>query len=113
MFAVTGAGIIDPDVEIKEFPLDNAASVLISLRLIGKDPYKPIRHYYNCTVIVPLKSIEVARQALQPNKYLQVRLGELKGKKTEKGFIFNDIQTKWQWIEILTVVPNKERKKDI
>lgn len=113
MLSATGTALIEPKSEVKEFQLQQNNSILLQLKLVAKDPYKSARHYYNCAVIVPFKFIEQARKKLVPGQFIQIRLGELKGRKTENGAIFNDVITKWQWIEVLNAVPNSERKEDI
>lgn len=112
MFTVTGAGIIAPESEIKEYATQ-FDSVVISFKMVAKDPYKVLRHFYTCSVLVPLKYLETARDKLKPGQFVQVRLGELKGRQTDGGAVFNNIQTKWQWIEFFNGVPEPERKEDI
>lgn len=114
MLTVSGAALIDPQGEIKEFPVSSGKYVLMSCHLIGKDPYKPNgRHYYKCAILVPMEYLEIARGKIQPGKFMQLRIAELKGTKNDKGYIYNDINTKWQWIEILSAVPGRDRKQDI
>jgi hypothetical protein len=110
MLAVSGLGIIDPDPQNPiNIVMTGYGTAIFSFRLICKDPYKSIRHYYICSVVVPGEFVQKAKQKLVAGKTIQVRLGELKGTKFQSGKVFASIQTKWKWIECLNLTPTADR----
>jgi hypothetical protein len=79
---------------------------------VSKDPYKEGRKFYKLGISVPKDKVESARKVLQKGKGLQIRLGELDGKMVdqEKNLVAMNVISRWQWIEPLSMTPNKERQ---
>ena len=110
MFTVSGIGVIPKDDQVVE--RQNNYGSYFNFTLVSKDPYKKQRHYLKVSVQVPSENTEEAREALQPGKGIQVRIGELVGRKLDSGFIAMDVTTKWRWIEPIKALPIPGKKKD-
>ncbi len=112
MFTTSGIGIIPKDCKVEERQAPSGA--FFSFQLITKDPYKEGRHYVNVSLFVPTEYIERARDSIKPGVVVQVRIGEINGRRSEKSnYVFMTVNTRWKWIEVLKVLPGNERKKDI
>lgn len=110
MFTTCGIGIISKDDEIIERAFN--LTTYFNLVLISKDPFQNKRHYYKVNISVPPEVLQEARESLLPGRPLQVRIGELNGWRSDKGYISVDIKTRWQWVEVLKALPGKERKEE-
>ena len=109
MFTTSGIGVIPKDEIIEEKVFNNV--YYFRFNLISKNPYKDQRNYVKVNISIPFDYIEQAREALQPGKALHIRIGELSGNKSDKGYVFMEVKTKWKWIEPIKALPTKERKE--
>jgi len=103
MLSVSGIVFIAEQPEIKQ--AKNGA--YFNIQGVAKDPYKEGRKWYRVAVYVPADHVATATDVLAAGKTIQIRIGELDGTKNEKGFIFCQTKTNWEWIEPLTVSQSK------
>lgn len=110
MFTVSGLGVISKDSEIEKYQTDKG--VTLTFQVVAKDPYQDKRQWTSVSLYVPKEHIEEARKKIVPGKPIQVRIGELAGNKTDKGYVWMRIKTKWNWIETPRALPDGDRKSE-
>jgi hypothetical protein len=108
LFSVSGIAVISKDEIVER---QSQSGVWFNFVVIAKDPYREIRHYYKISMHVPIEYIDLARDAIQVGKFIQIRHGELAGRRLDSGTIFMTVSTKWKWIESIKALPGPDRKQ--
>lgn len=78
---------------------------------VAKNPYGEGVKHYKIAIYATAAESEKARDKLKKGIAIQLRIAELDGKQTETGTIFMQINTKWSWIEVLKMIPSKDKDK--
>jgi len=78
---------------------------------VSKNPYKIDYSHHKVSVFVQTEKVEKAREKICKGKNICIRMGELNGKKTKfETAVMSDISTRWNWIEVLSQTPTRERQ---
>ena len=84
--------------------------VFFEFRAVSKHPSKDTRTPHKVTIFVPNEKLERARQVIKPGQMLGIRHAELDGYEHESGTIYSQVRANWNHLEVLRVVPSKERQ---
>lgn len=79
---------------------------------IGKHPRKQEHVFYKVNIFVLEAKASRAREVLSEGKHIWIRTGELTGKKSKEGLVFNEVTTSWDKIELLNLALQPERQED-
>jgi hypothetical protein len=104
MLTVSGIVAVANDPEEKTI----SSGTFFSFKAVGKNPYAEGRKHYNMSVFVPVDQLDSARTVLKRNMVLNVRMAELDGNESEKGFIYNQVKVNYRYIDPLKSFPTSK-----
>lgn len=108
MLAVTGNIYIQQQqIQIKEIE----KGAYFSFIGLSKHPREDKRCAHSISIFIPKNKVETAKRIIVPGTMLLLRHADLDGHQPiPGGQITATVKTNWNWIEILTRTPRKEKQ---